>query len=161
MALKTKLIILSASYTLISGAILAQGNQAEEIPSVPDEIPMDPTIGDMVQEQAGSGKPRNIYSNLKLTKEQKRQILEIKKGIRPSLIEAKKAIKTAKMAYKTSFDNVSTDDDLMEKFKALQSARQTLTDIRFQQMLKIRAILNKSQKKMFHQLKAELRKNPK
>lgn len=156
MMLVRNLLVVLISHNLCFSAVAFSQDDQQDIPAIPDEIPEDPTVTGAGTD--GAGKPKKIYNGLKLTKEQKRKILEVKKSFRPALLEAKKAIDTAKMAYKKSFDKVGPDSELEEKFSALQQARQKYSDVRFKQMLKIRALLDKNQKKMFHQLKAELRK---
>ena len=164
-----KVLNLMVSIVVLLGITsLANAQEKQEKPTqaqAPAEAAATPETdeaeGKMVEttpEQSTPGKTKKMFRDLKLSKEQKKQIIEIKKASKATLSDAKTAIKAAKTAYQTSFDNVASDAELTEKFQALQTARQTLADGRFQQMLKIRSVLNDEQKKKFHQIKAGFRK---
>ena len=109
-------------------------------------------------DSTSTGSKKKFYSQLNLTKEQKQKIIEIKKKSMATIKDSKEAVMAARAAYHEAFDSISEDTELESKFRALQTARQTLADSRFQQMILIRAVLNDEQKKKFHELKAQFRK---
>ena len=140
---------------LINFSLGSQPAFAQEAPPEPVEEAAEEPTG---EDATATNSKKKFYSQLNLTKEQKQKIIEIKKKSMATIKDSKEAVMAARAAYHEAFDAISEDTELESKFRALQTARQTLADSRFQQMILIRAVLNDEQKKKFHELKAQFRK---
>ena len=165
---------------LAAATIPAHANEEEVEPTVeeaeataaevPEDIPADKVNKEEAKQaqkpkktttasvdNSTSGK-KGFYSQLNLNQEQRKSIIAIKKEARKAIQDAKAKIFTSRTNYQEAFDAMADDTTLTELFKTMNQARQKLSDIRFEQMLKIRAILDDDQKKRFHELKAQFRK---
>lgn len=107
--------------------------------------------------EGGKGKKRGgmqkMMQALDLSDEQKLQIKEIRDASRGDGQNLKEMAKKAKEDFKAAMASGASDEVLKQKFSVMQDAVQAMKESRFDQMLKIRALLNDEQRKKFQELR--------
>ena len=95
---------------------------AEAAAATPETDEAEGKMVETTPEQSTPGKTKKMFRDLKLSKEQKKQIIEIKKASKATLSDAKTAIKAAKTAYQTSFDNVASGCGINREISGLANS---------------------------------------
>ena len=103
-------------------------------------------------------KMKKIMEQLELTDDQKRQIREIREENRDGMRDKRQNARQARKALQESLEAGAANPVVREKFRAWTELKDQKRTARFEQMLKIREVLNPEQRKKFQALRKKHRK---
>ncbi len=111
---------------------------------------------------AGKGKVNGIMKQLDLSQEQRASLKEVRKTYsRAQIKENKKQIKTKREELKNAMLNNGSDGQLKSLHQEIQNLKNSISNLRFEKLMKVRSILTSEQRIKFHKLRSEKRKNRK
>lgn len=96
-----------------------------------------------------------VFKELNLSQEQKKKLKDIKKAGKESTKELRQSHRKLRQQLQEAMRSETSDEDLRKLNRELRQAEAELKDLKFEKILKIRAILNKEQREKFHELKAK------
>ena len=92
---------------------------------------------------------KKMFSELKLTEDQKAKFKEIKKTVQAEMKTAHQESKSAASAFSSAVESDKSNDELKAAHDAMIDAEANVKKIKFTQMLKLRDILTDEQKAIF------------
>ncbi len=103
------------------------------------------------------GDMQKIFKQLDLSKEQKKELKDVRKSRKDKMKALGKKKKEARKAFKKAMHSNDSDSSLKSLHTKMLDAHTTFKEYKFETMLKTRALLNGSQRKKFSELKGKMR----
>lgn len=99
-------------------------------------------------------KRTGIFKELNLSEEQKGKLKEIKKAGREDLQALRHSKRELRKQLQEAMKSDTSDEELRKLNNELRQAEAEFKELKFEKILKIRAILNKEQREKFNELKS-------
>lgn len=99
-------------------------------------------------------KRMGIFKELNLSEEQKEKLKEIKKTDREDLQALRQSKRELRKQLQEAMKSGTSDEELRKLNNELRQAEAEFKELKFEKILKIRAILNKEQREKFNELKS-------
>ncbi len=147
--MRRALIGLALSLTLI-GSQAARADQIQALPSTPPAAPGGPGYGG--PRGHGGGQLHQIFAQLDLTPDQKAQLKALRHQKEGQNRQLHQEMKEAKRAFAAGMQGNDSDDAMRSLHKALAEKREQIAQVKFEELLDVRRILNADQKAKFGQL---------
>lgn len=96
---------------------------------------------------------KKVMEKLELTADQQKQLESIKEKSKVNMKANKEELKQARQNFETSLDQDKSDEEIRTAFQKVRELKAKMAELRFEQMLQIRQILNKDQRQKFRELK--------
>lgn len=109
----------------------------------------------MAEHMERSFPPPHMMKELDLSEDQVAKIKAIHEKRKVEMMEAKKNVREAHQVLHQELGTDASEEALREKFKSVQSARQAMAQVHFEEVLEVRSILTPDQRKKFEGMSME------